>query len=87
MVAEIGDQHESDWAAMNHVPELLRVGSGETVRTWVRQVEVDAAGRPGRPHVGTEAAEARERRTTPGERDPESHLNLSTPAELDRPSH
>ena len=36
MVAEISDQHESEWAAISEVARLLGVGYAETVRKWVR---------------------------------------------------
>ena len=45
MVAEIRDQHETEWAAMGAVAELLGVGTTETVRKWVRQVEIAMPGR------------------------------------------
>jgi len=38
MVAEIGDQRHSEWAAISEVARLLGVGCAETMRTWVRQV-------------------------------------------------
>jgi transposase len=47
MVAEIRADHESEWAAMTKVAELLGVGTPETVRKWCRQAEVDAGKRPG----------------------------------------
>ncbi len=47
MVAEIRTDHESQWAAMAKVAELLGVGTPETVRKWVRRAEVDAGHRPG----------------------------------------
>ncbi len=47
MVAEISDQHDSEWAAISEVARLLGVGTVETVRKWVRQGQVDAGSRPG----------------------------------------
>ena len=43
MVAEIRADHESEWAAMSKVAELLGAGTPETVRKWCRLAEVDGA--------------------------------------------
>jgi transposase len=53
MVTEIRSDHESEWAAMTQVAQLLGVGTPETVRKWCRQAQVDAGNRPG---VSTEEA-------------------------------
>lgn len=47
MVGEIRSDHESEWAAMIQVAQLLGVGTPETIRKWCRQAEVDAGRRPG----------------------------------------
>ena len=53
MVGEIRSDHESEWAAITQVAQLLGVCAPETVRKWCRQSEVDAGKRPG---VSTEEA-------------------------------
>ena len=53
MVAEVQADHDSEWAAMEQVAQLLGIGSAETVRKWVRRAEVDGGRRPG---VTTDAA-------------------------------
>jgi len=47
MVAEVESDYDSPWAAMNAVATKLGVGTGETVRKWVRQAEIDGGVRPG----------------------------------------
>jgi transposase len=47
MVAEIRPDYDSQWAAICAVAGKLGIGAPETVRTWVRRVEVDDGKRPG----------------------------------------
>ena len=47
MVAEVRGDHDSEWAAIAKVAELLGIGTAETLRKWVRRAEVDAGQRPG----------------------------------------
>ena len=47
MVGEIRGDHESEWAAMTQVAQLLGVGTPESVRKWCRRAEVDSGARVG----------------------------------------
>jgi transposase len=89
MVAEIRQEHESEWAAMTKVAQLLGVKTPETVRQWVRQAEVDQGARAG---VSTEeSAELKRLKREVAElRRANSILKAASAffaAELDRPSH
>ncbi|NNG21293.1 IS3 family transposase [Naumannella sp. ID2617S] len=53
MVGEIRADHDSEWAAMAKVAELLGIGTAETVRKWCRQAQIDSGQRAG---VSTEEA-------------------------------
>lgn len=87
MVGEIRADHGSEWAAMNHVAQLLGVGAPETIRKWCRQAAVDAGQRPG---VSTdEAAELKRLRRENAELKRANGILRSASAffaaELDRP--
>jgi transposase len=89
MVAEIRDQHDSEWAAISEVARLLGVGSAETVRKWVRQAQVDGGVRPG---VSTEeSAELKRLKRENAELKRANGILKAASAffaaELDRPHH
>ena len=89
MVGEIRAEHESEWAAMGRVAELLGIGTAETVRKWCRQAEVDAGRRPGT--TSDESAELkRVKRENAELRRANAILRSASvffAAELDRPLH
>ena len=87
MVAEIRAEHDSEWAAMARVSQLLGVGTPETVRKWVRRAEVDQGARPGT--TSEESAEVRRLRREVAELRRANAILRSASvffaAELDRP--
>jgi len=87
MVAEIHAGHESEWAAMTRVSQLLGIGTPETVRKWVRRAEVDQGARPGT--TSEESAEVRRLRREVAELRRANAILRSASvffaAELDRP--
>jgi transposase len=89
MVTEIRAEHESEWAAMARVSELLGVGTPETVRKWVRQEQVDAGTRPGTTTEESEQVRRLKRENAELKR-ANAILKAAAAffgAELDRPSH
>jgi len=89
MVAEISEQHDSEWAAISEVARLLGVGCAETVRKWVRQAPVDTGAWPGT--TTEEPAELKRLRRENAElRRANAILKTASAffaAELDRPTH
>ena len=89
MVGEIAGDHLSGGAVMNEVARLLGIGTAETVRTWVRQCEVDAGQRPGAS--SDESAELKRLRRENAELKRANGILTAAStffaAELDRPHH
>ncbi len=88
MVAEVRPSYRSQWAAITAVADKLGIGTAETLRSWLRQAEVDDGQRPG---VTTDqAAElARLRRENAELRRANEILKAASTffaAELDRPA-
>jgi transposase len=48
MVAEVRPDYDTEWAAMKAVASKLGIGTTETLRTWVRQDQIDSESRPER---------------------------------------
>ena len=57
LVAESRSEYDSEWAAITSIAAMLGIGTAETLRTWVRQAQVDAGARAG--VSSDEAAEIR----------------------------
>ena len=89
MVAEVRADHESEWAAMTKVAQLLGVKTPETVRQWVRQAEVDAGERAGT--TTEESAEVKRLKRENAELKRANAILKAASAffaaELDRPGH
>jgi transposase len=47
MVAEVRPSYDTEYAAIKAVAAKLGIGSADSLRKWVRQVQVDAGARPG----------------------------------------
>jgi transposase len=88
MVGEIRADHDSEWAAMTKVADLLGVKTPETVRQWVRQAEVDAGSRAGATTQESEELRRLKRENAELKRANAILKAASTffAAELDRPS-
>ena len=74
LVAEVRDQYESEWTAIESLATKLGIGSTETLRKWIRKAEIDAGQRPGgdqsRDSRGAQIARG-EPGAAPRQRDPQ----------------
>ncbi|HET8640344.1 MAG TPA: transposase [Pseudonocardiaceae bacterium] len=72
MVAEVGDEYVTEFAAVTAVAGKLGIGSAETLRKWVRQAEVDAGVRPGVSSAEPEEIRQLKRKVNQPKRSPRS---------------
>lgn len=88
MVAEVRPSYRSQWAAITAVAQKLGIGTAETLRSWLRQAEVDSGQLSG--VTSEQAAElARLRRENAELRRANEILKAASTffaAELDRPA-
>lgn len=87
MVLEHRAEYPTEWAAMKSIASKLGIGTAESLRSWVRQAEIDAGSRPG---VGTSESQeiARLKRENAELRRANEILKAASAffaAELDRP--
>jgi transposase len=59
LVLETKHEYGSEFEAITSIAKKLNIGSPETLRKWVRRVEIDGGSRPGR--TSEELAEIRRR--------------------------
>jgi transposase len=87
MVAEVRPNYESEYAAIAAVAKKLGIGTPETLRKWIRRLEVDAGARPG--VTSEEAAEIKRLRREVAELRRANEILKAAAiffgAELDRP--
>ena len=79
LVAEHRGEYETEYAAIRSIAAKLGIATPETLRQWMRKAEIDAGQRPGvtsEESAEIQAAQVRERRAAPGERDPQGGLGF-----------
>lgn len=87
IVVEITPDYPWRWAAITAVAQKLGIGTAETLREWVRRVEIDGGQRPGL--TGQEHAEIKRLKREVAERRRANEILKAASAffaaELDRP--
>ena len=89
MVREVRGDYPSEYAAIEAVAKKLGIGSAETLRKWIRRIEVDSGSRPG--VTSEESADLRKLRAENRELRRANEIlkaaSVFFAAELDRPQH